>query len=132
MTIFLAQVFEYVALAPAVTNATPAPVVEFVAHSLVMECVEPAPSVTYVTPSERFSPFYTMEAVTDTTDLVNPLCAITAVEDSAPQVVGSFPPLDEFASSVHQEQFVATQNFREIPKECHRYGCLGGELVLFA
>ena len=56
----------------------------------------------------------------DTTRLVNPLCAITAVEASAPQVVGSLPPLDEFAAPVHQEQIVAeetTQNFGEIPKE---------------
>ena len=102
------------------------PVIENVARSPVIEYISRAPSVTHVTPGEQFSPACTTEAVTtgvtsDTTGLVNPLCAITAVEASAPQVVASLPPLDEFAAPVHQEQIVAeetTQNFGRIPKEC--------------
>ena len=56
-----------------------------------------------------------MEAVTtgvssDTTGLANPPCALTAAEASAPHVVGSLLPLDEFAAHVHQEQIVAEQD----------------------
>ena len=59
----------------------------------------------------------------DITCLVNPQFSITAVEASAPQVVGSsLPPFEKFAvpvyNQVHQEQIVAgetTQNIVEFP-----------------
>ena len=60
----------------------------------------------------------------DTTGLVNPHCSITAVEASAPHVVDSLSPLDEFTTPVYnqvrQELFVAeetTQNSVEIPTD---------------
>ena len=49
----------------------------------------------------------------DTAGLVDPQCSITAVEDSAPQVIDSPSPLDEFAAPVYnhfrQELFVAEE-----------------------
>ena len=71
--------------------------------------------MTYFAPSQQLPPDYSMAAFTtgvslDTTSLVNPRCVITAVEASAPQVVGSLPPLDEFPAHVHQEQIVAEQD----------------------
>ena len=95
---------EQVQPAPTVTCATPVPVIENVTSSLVIEYI-PAPSVTFATPSQQFPPAYTM----DTTRLVNPRCRTTAVEDSAPQVVGSISDVDEFAAPVHQEQLVAEE-----------------------
>ena len=41
--------------------------------------------------------------------LVNPRCSATAVGDSAPQVVGSLSPVNEFAAPVRQEQLVAEE-----------------------
>ena len=60
----------------------------------MIEHIAPAPSVTFAAPNEQFSTAYTMESVTtgvnlDTADLI-PSRAITPVESSAPQVVGSF------------------------------------------
>ena len=101
---------EYVAPAPAVTFATPAPVIEYVTPSPVIEHTAPAPSVTC------FMPACTMAAVTtgvslDTSGLANPQFPFTAVGASAPQVVDSLSPLDEFAAHVYnqvrQELFVA-------------------------
>ena len=49
---------------------------------------------------------------------MNPRCSTTAVEDSAPQIVGSFSPVDELAAPVYQDQLVAeetTQNTTENP-----------------
>ena len=44
----------------------------------------------------------------DTNGLVNSKCSVTTVEASAPQVVGSISPLEEFAApvydQVHEEQ----------------------------
>ena len=116
-----APVIQDVTLAPADTHATPAPVIDFVAPSPVIEHIAPATSVTHVTPSERFSPACAMTAVTtsvssDTTGLVNPVCAVTAVEAPAPQIVKSLPLLDEFASLVYnqirQEQIVAEETIQ--------------------
>ena len=49
-----------------------------------------------------------METITtgvraDTTGLVNLLCSFTSVEASAPQVVSSLPPLDEFEVPVYNQ-----------------------------
>ena len=61
------------------------------------------------------------EQFVDITGLVNPQFSITGVEVSAPQAVGSPPPLEEFDapaySQIHQEQIVAgeTQNTLENP-----------------
>ena len=121
-----APVTEDVAPAPADTCATH-PVIEYVAPSPVIGYIARAPAATCSAPSQQFPPAYTMAAVTtgvnlDTTDLVNPQCSVTAVEDSAPQAIDSCSPSDEFAAPVYnqarQELFVAeetTQNKVEIP-----------------
>ena len=121
-----APVTEYVALGPADTYATHL-VIEYVAPSPVIEYIARAPAASCSAPSQQFPPAYTMAAVTtgvnlDTTDLVNPQCSVTAVEDSAPQAIHSRSPSDEFAAPVYnqarQELFVAeetTQNKVEIP-----------------
>ena len=93
-------VTEYVAPAPADTHATPAQVI-----SPVIEHIAPAPSLTVAPPSQQLPPAHTKAAVTigaslDTTGSVNPPCLITAVEASAPQVVGSVLPLYESAAPV--------------------------------
>ena len=123
----LAPVIEYLVPAPAVTYAAPAPVIEHVAPAPVVEYIAPAPAVTCAAPSQQSLPAYTMAAVTtgvnlDIAGLVKPQFSITAVEASAPKVIGSLPPLEEFAApvynQVHQEQIVAgetTQNTVEIP-----------------
>ena len=41
-------------------------------------------------------------------------CSIAAVEASASRVVGSLPLLDEFTTSMHQEQF-ADEHFVHVP-----------------
>ena len=60
------------------------------------------------------------EQIADITGLVNPQFSFSAVEASAPQVVGSLPPFEEFdapvCSKIHQEQIFAeetTQNTYE-------------------
>ena len=75
----------------------------------------------------QLPPTYTVKAVTnsvnlDITVLVSPQFSGTAVEASAPQVVGSLPPFAEFTepvyNQVHHEQIVAgemTQNIIENP-----------------
>ena len=83
--------------------------------------------MTYAASSQQLPPAYTMTTVAadvnfDITGLVNPQYSITAVEASAPQVVGSLPPSEEFDAPVynqiHQQQIVAgetTQNMVENP-----------------
>ena len=100
---------------------------EYVAPAPVIENIAPAPAVTFDAPSQQLPLAYTMTTVTadvsfDITGLVNPHFSITAVEASAPQAVGSLPPLEEFDAPVykqiHQEQIVAgetTQNTFENP-----------------
>ena len=101
----------------------PSPVIEYVAPAPVIEYIAPAPAVTYVAPGQQLPPPYTMSTVTtgvnlDITGLVNPPFSITTVEVSAPQVVGSLPPSEEFAApvygQVHQEQIIA-ENVVENP-----------------
>ena len=120
-------VIEHVIPAPAVPHVAPAPVIEYVSSAPVIEYIAPAPAVTLFVPSQQFHPAYTMTTVTtdvnfDITGLVNSQFSITAVEASAPQVIGSLPPLEEFDAPVydiiHQEHIVAgetTQNIVEIP-----------------
>ena len=120
-------VIEYVVPAPTVTHAALAPVFEYVAPAPVIEYIAPAPAMTCAAPSQQIPPAYTMTTVTpdvnfDITGLVNPRLSITAVETSAPQVVGSLPPFEEFDAPVynqiHQEQIVAgetTHNTVESP-----------------
>ena len=107
---------------PILPFATPVPAIEDVEAAPVIEYVALAPPVTISTPSQQFPPAYAMAAVItgvshDTTDMVNPRRSTTAVEDSAPQVVGSLLPLDESAAPVYnqvsQQQIVVeetTQN----------------------
>ena len=84
--------------------------------ALVIEYIAPAPAVTCAVPSQQLPPVYTTTTVTtdvnlDIVGLVNPQFSITAVEASAPQVVGSLPSYEEFDppmyNQVHQEQIVA-------------------------
>ena len=77
----------------------PAPVIEYIA---------PAPAVTYDAPSQQLPPVFTTTPVTtdinlDIIGLVNPHFSSTAVQASAPQVVGSLPPLEEFDAPVYPE-----------------------------
>ena len=86
--------------------ATPAslPVSEHVAPALVIEFIAPAPTVILPVPSQLLTSTSTL------TGLVSPQFSGTAVEASAPQVVGSLLPLEEFDApfynQVHQEQIV--------------------------
>ena len=80
----------------------------------------PAPTVTYVVPSQQLPPVFSTTSVT--TGLVYPQFSNPAVVPSAPCVVGSLPPVEEFSAPVydhvHQEQFAAgdiTENLVEIP-----------------
>ena len=105
--------------------ATAAP--EYVAPALVVEYIAPVPTGFLPVPSQQLPPTYTVTAVTtgvklDTAVLVSPQFSGTAVEASAPQIVGSLPPFAEFTepvyNQVHQEQIVAgemTQNIIENP-----------------
>ena len=66
---------------------TTASVIDFATPSLAIEYIAQATSVTHVTPSERFSPFYPMAAVTtgvslDSTGVVKTRCSISAAEAS--------------------------------------------------
>ena len=90
-------VIEYVVPAHVVCHAAPAPVFEFVTPALVIEYIAPTPAVTYVVPSQQLLFVYTTTTVItdvnlDIIGLVYPQFSITAVEASAPQVVGSLPP----------------------------------------
>ena len=84
-----------------------------------------APAVTYAAPSQQL-PSITKTVTTgvnlDFTGWGNPQFSITGVEVSAPQAVGSFPPLEEFDvpvyNQIHREQIVAgemNQNTFENP-----------------
>ena len=111
-------VIEYVFPAPAVTYVAPALVTEYVSPAHVLEFSAPAPAVTCAVPSQQLPSVYTTTTVTtdvnlDIPGLVNPQYSSAAVEASAPQVVGSLPPFEEFTAPVynqiHQEQIVAGQ-----------------------
>ena len=78
-----------------------------------------APVTEYVAPAQ-VPPIYSTTTVT--TDLVYPQFSSTAVVPSAPCVVGSLPPVDEFTGPVHnqvlQEHIAAsefTEKFAEFP-----------------
>ena len=80
--------------------------------------MRPANSYLLSTPRQPFA----TDVNLDVTGLVSPHFSSTAVEGSAPLVVVSFPPFDEFTASVynqvHQEQIGAgetTPNIVEIP-----------------
>ena len=97
-------------------TAAPAPVFEYVAPAPVIENIAPASAVTFDAPSQQLLPAYTTTTVTtgvnlDIAGLVTPQFSSTAVEASAPQVVVSLPPFEEFTApvynQVHQEQIVA-------------------------
>ena len=113
-TLTLFPVIEHVVPALVATHAAPAPVFEYLAPAPVIEYNAPALAMTRAVPSQQLPRAYTMTTVTTDVnfDMVNPQFPITAVEASAPQVVGSLPLLEEFASHmynrVHQEQIVAT------------------------
>ena len=121
-------VVEYVVPALAVNHVAPALVIEYVSSAPVIEHIAPAPAVTLSVPRQQLPPVYTTTTVTtdvnlDFTGLVNPQFSIAAVEASAPQVVCSLPPLEEFDApmynQLHQEQIAAgetTQNIVEIPQ----------------
>ena len=120
-------VIDCVVSAPVVNYVAPAPVIEYVSSAPVIENIAPAPAVTLSVQSQQLPPVYTTTTVTtdvtlDFTGLVNPQFSITAVEASAPKVVCSLPPSEEFDAPVynqiHQEQIAAgetTQNIVEIP-----------------
>ena len=93
-----APVIEDVTPAPAVTCATQVPVIEHVAPAPVIAYVAPAPPVTISSPVSSY-----LQRTPWTTGLVNPRCSTTAVEDSAPQVVGSISSVDEFATPVYNQ-----------------------------
>ena len=106
-------------LATADTYVAPAPVIDFVAPTPVIGHIAPAP--THVTPSEQFSPACTVTAVAtgvnlDSTGLVNPQCAIAAVEASAPQIVSSVSHLEEFDAPVYNQI-----RLEQIVAECPRH-----------
>ena len=118
---------EHVVPAPVTTHVVLAPVFEYVVPAPAIENIAPAPAVTFDAPSPQLLPAYTMTTVNpgvsfDITSLVSPQFSSTAVEASAPQVVVSLPPFEEFTApvynQVHQEQIVAgemTQNIVENP-----------------
>ena len=93
-----APVFGYVAPAPSVTYAAPASVFEYVAPAPVLEYIAPEPAVSFVAPSQQLRPAYTASGVN----------LHAAVEVSASQVVGSLPLGEVFAAPVfhhvHHEQ----------------------------
>ena len=90
---------EYVAPAPAVYCATPAPLIEFVTPSPVIEYSALAPSVTCFTPSPQSPLAYTMAAVTTgvTVDIARSVYSKSPIADvaaSASQVTGSLHPVE--------------------------------------
>ena len=97
-----------------IENATPVPVIEFVA---------PAPVVEYIAPALPVTISWGQSAVTSTLHYGQlrsgePAMLHHSCGDSAPQIIGSFSPVNEFAAPVHQEQLVAeqtTQNAMENP-----------------
>ena len=117
-----APVIEHVDPAPTVAHAASAPVFEYVAPAPLIEYIAPAPAMIYAAPSQQLPPAYTMTTLTtdvnfDISGLVNPQFSISVVEASAPQVVGSLPPFEEFGAPVynqiHQEQIVAGETDSE-------------------
>ena len=93
------------ASAPVATHAVPAPVFEYVAPAPVTENIAPVPAVIFDAPSQQLAPSYTTATVAtdvnlDVTGLVSPQFSSTAVEGSAPQVVVSLPPFEEFTALV--------------------------------
>ena len=96
--------------------AAPVPIFEYVAPAPVIENIAPAPAVTSDVPSQQQPPVCTTTTVTpddnlDITGLLYPQFSSTAVEPSAPHVVDSLPPLEEFSAPgynpVLQEQIIA-------------------------
>ena len=96
-------------------TAAPAPVFEYVAPAPVIENIAPVPAVTFDAPSQHLPPVFSTATVAtdvnlDITGLVSPQFSSTDVEASAPQVVVSLPPFEEFSepvyNQVHQEQIL--------------------------
>ena len=98
---------------PDIEHVFPAPVATHVVPALVFEYVVPAPCERDSTCSDFWLlPAYTMTTVNpgvsfDIACLVSPQLSSAAVEASAPQVVVSLPPFEEFTAplynQVHQE-----------------------------
>ena len=138
-------VIDHVVPAPVVTHAARAPVFEYLAPAPVIEYIAPALATTYAVPSQQLPPAYTMTTVTtdvnfDTTSLVDPQFSIAAVEASAPLVVGSLPPCEEFDALVYNQMETivtteTTQNIIENPavqeqvivQEIPLYFCCGAD-----
>ena len=57
----------------------------------------------------------------DTTGVVNPRCFITAVETSAPQIDGSFSPLDESAAPVYNKIHQLLLTSERLEKTCEQF-----------
>ena len=76
----------------------------------------PAPVFGFVAPRQQLPPVYTTATVDtdvnlDSAGSVNPQFSSSAMETSAPQVIGSLPPVEEFDAPVYnqvnQEQILA-------------------------
>ena len=103
-----APMIEYMTRGPAVTYTAPEPVLEYdtpAAPAPVIKSVSFARDDTYIAP---VSP----RANRDIRGLVNPQCSIFAVEASAPQVVGSFPTVDESAPLAFTSKFIRNRSLR--------------------
>ena len=100
---------------------------QYVAPAPVIENIAPAPALTSDAHCQQLPPVHTTTTVTtddnlDMTGLVCPQFSSSAEELSAPHVVDSRHPLEEFTepvyNQVHQEQIAAgetTENIAEIP-----------------
>ena len=112
-----ASIATHVAPAPVFEHVTPAPVIENIALAVIFGAPSQQLLLVYITSN------VTTDVNLDVTGLVNPQFSSTAAEGSAPQVVGSHPPFEEFTAPVYnqvnQEQIVAgetTPNIVEIPE----------------
>ena len=121
------QTMTHTDAATCAATASPAPVFEYVPPAPVIENIAPAPAVTFDAPSQQLPPVFSTATVAtdvnlDITGLMSLQFSSTAVEASAPQVVVSLPPFEEFTepvyNHVHQEQIVTgeiTLNIVEHP-----------------
>ncbi len=96
------------AAATCAATAAPAPVFEYVAPAPVTGYIAPALAVTSDAPSQQLPLVYTTANVDtdvnlDITSLVNPQFSTSAVETSAPQVIGSPLPFEEFDAPVYHQ-----------------------------
>ena len=109
-----AAVIKYVPPAPVTEYVAAGPITEYGKPAPVTECVKPSPAVTYTTAD-------TTGVNLEITDFMNPQSLFTTVEASAPHVMGSSPPLEEFAapgmSLLHQEQTAVGKTGQNIAVE---------------